>query len=138
MTNKEYLGQAYRIDRQINVKLEQMISLRELASKTSSAVSDTPRNSSREIQPMENALVQIVDLAWEINNDLDRLVDLKKEVMGLINAIKNPEYRMLLELRYLCFWPWEHIAVEMGYSIQHLFRLHEKALKNITISKRGE
>ena len=32
MTAKEYLGQAYRIDQRINSKLEQVISLRELAS----------------------------------------------------------------------------------------------------------
>ena len=33
----------------------------------------------------------------------------------------------------LCFGSWEMIAVEVNYSIQHIFRLHNKALKNIEI-----
>ena len=39
--------------------------------------------------------------------------------------------RTILEKRYLCFDTWEQISVDMGYSIQHTFRLHDKALKEI-------
>lgn len=42
MTIKEYLSQAYRIDQRINSKLEQVQSLRELAEKATSTLSDTP------------------------------------------------------------------------------------------------
>jgi len=34
-----------------------------------------------------------------------------------------------LEKRYLCFLSWEKIAVEMHYSIQHVYRMHDDALK---------
>ena len=40
MTNKEYLGQAYRIDQRINSKIEQVSSLRELATKATATISD--------------------------------------------------------------------------------------------------
>jgi hypothetical protein len=40
-----------------------------------------------------------------------------------------------LELRYLCFKTWEQIAVDMGYSLQYAFRMHEKALKCIESCK---
>ena len=43
----------------------------------------------------------------------------------------NREERTILEKRYLCFDTWEQISVDMGYSIQHTFRLHDKALKEI-------
>ena len=47
--------------------------------------------------------------------------------------IEDKELQVVLEKRYLCFESWEKIAVEMNYSIQHIFRLHSKALKNIEI-----
>ena len=41
MTAKEYLSQAYKIDNDINSKLEQVASLRDLATKATSTISDT-------------------------------------------------------------------------------------------------
>lgn len=137
MTSKEYLGQAYRIDQRINSKLEQVASLRELATKASTpAYSETPPSGTRNIHPMEGIVVKIIDLEREINEDIDTLVDLKREITGVIKSIKNPEYQTLLELRYLCFRSWEQIAVTMGYSLQHIFRLHDKALNTITPPER--
>lgn len=133
MTTKEYLSQAYRIDQRINSKLEQIVSLRELATKATSTLSDTPPSGSRNIHSMEGIILKMVDLENEINKDIDTLVDLKREFVFIIKKINNPEYQTLLELRYLCFKTWEQIAVEMGYSLQHIFRIHDKALKNINI-----
>lgn len=133
MTTKEYLSQAYRIDQRINSKLEQIVSLRELATKATSTLSDTPPSGSRNAHSMEGIIVKMMDLENEINKDIDILVDLKREFVFIIKKINNPEYQTLLELRYLCFKTWEQIAVEMGYSLQHIFRIHDKALKNINI-----
>ncbi|MEQ8156605.1 MAG: DUF1492 domain-containing protein [Clostridiaceae bacterium] len=135
MAAKEYLSQAYRIDQRINSKLEQIVSLRELATKATSTLSDTPPSGTRNVHSMEGIIVKIIDLENEINADIDTLVDLKKEIINLIKGINNPEHQTLLELRYLCFKTWEQIAVEMGYSLQHIFRVHDKALKEINISK---
>ena len=40
MNAKEYLNQAYWLDRRINSKLEQLSSLRDMATKTTSIMSD--------------------------------------------------------------------------------------------------
>ena len=42
MTAKEYLDQAYRLDQRINSKLEQVLSLRDLTTKATATMSDTP------------------------------------------------------------------------------------------------
>ena len=135
MNEKEYLSQALRIDQRINSKLEQVASLRELAVKASSTLSDTSRRASPEIQPMEATIVKIVDLEAEINSDIDQLVDLKKELVGVIKAVRNPEYQTLLELRYLCFKNWGQISAMMRYSAKHVFYLHGKALEAISVPK---
>ena len=138
MTVKEYLSQAYRIDQRINSKLEQVASLRALATKATSTLSDTPPSGSRNVQSMENVIVKIIDLENEINEDIDTLVDLKREITRRVKSIPNAEYQLLLEKRYLCFMPWEKIAVDMGYSIQHIYRLHDWALREFPVPRKHE
>ncbi len=133
MTAKEYLGQAYRLDQRINSKLEQVMSLRDLATKATSTLSDVAPSGTRNVHRMEDIIVKIVDLENEINRDIDNLVDLKREMVSVIKAVTDPELQTLLELRYLCFKSWEQIAVEMEYSIQHIFRLHDKSIKEIVL-----
>ena len=131
MNAKEYLSQVMYIDRRIDSKLEQVMSLREAATKATATLSDMPRPDSPNIRSMEDTIVKIIDLENEINADIDQLVDLKRDIVTIIKAVENPEYQTLLELRYLCFKTWEQIAVEMNYSIQHIYRLRDKALTQI-------
>ena len=67
-----------------------------------------------------------------IKNDIDALVDFKTEAIEKIKTIPNVELQMLLELRYICFKPWDEIAEEMGFSLQHIFRLHSNALQEFS------
>lgn len=134
MNAKEYLKQAFYLDKRINSKLEQVESLNALATKATSTLSDMPKSPSRGPSKLEDTIVKIIDLQEEINRDIDKLVDLKAEMVGTIKQIQDKELQVILEKRYLCFETWEKIAVDMNYSIQHIFRLHSKALKNIVIS----
>lgn len=136
MTAKEYLSQAYRIDQRINSKLEQVMLLHELSTKATSTLSDMPRNPSGDPQSMETILCKIVDLENDINRDIDALVDLKREMVAVIKTVENIEYQTLLELRYLCFMTWEQIAVDMGYSIENIYKLRRKALCVVKIPER--
>ena len=133
MTAKEYLGQAYRLDQRIDAKLEQVSNLRALATKATATISDMPRSSSPNLQHMESTILKIIDLEQEINEDIDRLVDLKKEITAAIKAVTVPEYQMVLELRYLFYKRWEEIAVSMNYTTANVFLLHGKALREIHV-----
>jgi DNA-directed RNA polymerase specialized sigma subunit len=133
MTANEYLEQAYRIDQRISCKVEQVSSLRNLATKATSTLSDAPPSGTRNVHRMEDVIVKIVAIENEINADIDRLVELKQEIIRVIKMVENPEYRILLELRYLCFKEWRDIAEELGYSIRHIYRMREEALEKIIV-----
>ena len=133
MTVKEYLGQAYRLDQRINSKLEQVLSLRELTTKATATMSDMPGGGSRNVYKMQDIIGKIVDLENEINADIDKLVDLKREMVTVIKAVTDPELQTLLELRYLCFKTWEQIAVDMQYSTRNIYKLHDTAIGAIKI-----
>ena len=131
MTTKEYLSQAHRIDQRINSKLEQIKSLRSLAEKATSTLSGMPKSDTPNTSRMEEVIVKMIDLEEEINADIATLVDLKREISTVIKQVDNLEHQTLLEQRYLCFMRWEDIAVQMTYSMQHLFRHHNDALKAV-------
>lgn len=133
MNAKEYLRQAYRLDQRINSKLEQVASLNELATKCTTTLTGMPRNPNRNTSTMADAVAKIVDLQAEINHDIDHLVDLKREMFRLIKNVENTEYQTLLELRYLCFKTWEQIAVDMGYNVRHVYRIHDEAVEKILV-----
>ena len=126
----------YRLDQRIDAKIEQVMSLRNLAAKATSTLSDAMPSGTRNIHRMEDIIMRIFDLENEINADIDALVALKREIVSTIKSVPNLEYQILLELRYLCFKPWEQIAVEMGYGIDNVFRLHQKALKDLEVGEK--
>ena len=129
MNAKEYLKQAFYLDKRINSKLEQVESLNALATKATSTLSDMPKSPNRGSSKLEDTIVKIVDLQEEINRDIDKLVDLKAEMVGTIKQIQNKELQVILEKRYLCYETWEKIAVDMNYDIRHIHRLHNLGLK---------
>ncbi len=128
LSAKDFLSQAYRIDQRIDSKIEQVSSLHDLAAKATSTLSDVPPSGTRNIHRMEDIICKIVDLEAEINTDICNLVDLKREIIEVIKSVSNTEYQTILELRYLCFKTWEQIAVDMCYSIHHLYKMHNAAL----------
>lgn len=137
MTAKEYLSQARLLDTRINAKIQQVAALNDLATSATATLSGMPHSPNRGSSKMADAVVKIVDLQHEINHDIDELVDLKQEITRRIKSIPNTEFQLVLEKRYLCFMPWEQIAVDMGYSIQHIYRLHDWALQNFSVPEEG-
>ena len=138
MNGKEYLSQAYRIDQRINSKLEQVMSLRALLGKATGTLTGAPKAAPPNPHSMEDTICKMVDMENEINNDIDTLVDLKAEIMRRIKRIENTEYQTLLEMRYLCFKRWEEIAIELNYSMQYAFRMHDRALAEAEIILKEE
>lgn len=82
----------------------------------------------------EDTLIKMLDLSEQINQYIDRVVDLKKEINEAIIALGSEEEKTILEKRYVCFIVWEQIALDMGYSLQNCFKIHKRALSNIEVT----
>jgi DNA-directed RNA polymerase specialized sigma subunit len=130
MNAKEYLSQAIWLDQMIDSKLEQLATLKSLAMKvTSSFTKEKICGGNIEMSKMESTMVKVIDLENEINADIDRLVDLKKDIQDTINMMDDINQQLLLELRYLSGKGWDEIAASMGYDPRTVYRIHGKALK---------
>ena len=133
MNAKEYLSQARWLDMRINSKLAQVESLHSLATKATSTLSDVPPSGTRNVHRMEDIICKIVTLENEVNADIDRLVDLKRDITACIMTVQDMEYQSLLEKRYLCLMTWEQIAAETGCSVRNIHMMHGEALKKVVV-----
>ena len=138
MNAKEFLSQARYLDMRINSKVEQIDSLNALATKCTSTLTGMPHNPSPSTSLMADAVCKIVDLQEELGRDVRELVELKRRISSVIKSVQDHEQQTLLEKRYLCFQTWEKISVDMNFSIQHVHRIHEKAVEKIEFFLKDE
>ena len=132
---KKYLSQAFGLNQRIESKLGQIEELHDLATKATVTYSDMPRNPNKGHSRLEDAVIKIIELENEINKDMVELVELKKDIIRRIKAVESTELQTVLELRYLSYMRWEEIAIELGYGIDNVFRLHRNALDEIKIDR---
>lgn len=135
MTAKQYLRQAYRLNELINSDLEELAQLKALSTSISSPnLSGMPSSSTRNTEPsFVKCINKIVDLEKIINDEIDRFVELKKEIREVINNVPDPDERLVLRLRYIEFLKWEAVASSMGLSLKQVHRIHASALMNVKI-----
>ena len=131
MNAKQYLKQITRLDNLIKSKLEQIEELRSLAEKVTveAKLVKSYNKNSYQSDKVGDIVVKIVDLNNEINEYIDRLIDLKAEAVRLIDSLEDPDYRLLLNLRYINGYTFERIAVEMNYCYRWITKLHGRALE---------
>ena len=129
MTAKEYLSQAYLLEQQVRVKLEQIESLKSLASYVSVDFTREPVSHTRNVSSMQDTVLKIMELNKELDARVDALVDKKIEIMKTIDQVQRVEYRLILEERYISFCTWGEIAMDLQYSLRNVQRMHGKALK---------
>ena len=134
MTAKEYLSQAFYMNRQIKAKERRLEWLREIAPGPSMRFSQEEKSKGDPRSSLvEEAALKVVELEDEIASDILELVRVMKEIASTISRVDSMECRTILEMRYLSFMEWDEIISRMGYSRSYVFRLHGEALNAIGI-----
>jgi hypothetical protein len=126
-TAKQWLQRAYNIDRQIKSKQEMIQMWRGLAERITPTYQDTAIQSSG-VSRTEKYLQLIADAEAEVEQNLNTLIIIKKEIGSIIQLISNSNYKVLLEQRYILCKKWEDIADFMDYSTENIFKMHGDAL----------
>ncbi|PKL12461.1 MAG: hypothetical protein CVV52_09965 [Spirochaetae bacterium HGW-Spirochaetae-8] len=133
MKAKEYLSQAFYLDKRIKAKERQLDWLRSHAVYVSPQISDMPKVPSAHCSAIEEAVLRIVDLETEVSNGIAGLMQLKKNIGESIRGINSMECETILEMRYLTFMTWEQIAAQLNYSNDYIYHLHRKALSLVRV-----
>ena len=131
MDAREYLSQAYLLEKQVQSKQDQIRAYRELLTSINAHLVDEPVKHTRNVEIMQDTILKIMAAEEELNLQIDALVDKKLEIAEVISQVKNVVYRLILEKRYLCFLSREMIAVDLNYSAKSVQRLHRQAIEAV-------
>ncbi len=66
----------------------------------------------------------------ELQESEIRCAEKYKEIRDRIEELEDENEKKVLTYRYLALLKWIDIREKMGYSRQHVYRVHERALKN--------
>ena len=131
MTAKEYLKQAYLLDHRINADIAEKERLRKMAYSIRSSGTDPHFSSTRMTEaPFTRTLEKLWAMEEQINAEIDRLVDLKAQIIKVIGALSDPDERMVLQYRYVENMTWEQIGDKLCMDESTIRRRHQRALQH--------
>lgn len=128
---KEYLQQVRNSDIAIKDKMQELADLEVLVTNVNSINEGDRVQSSSSQDKMADTVCKIADLKMEIQEEINNLLRLKREVRDTIEKVSEPDLVSILYKRYILFKKWEEISVELNVSYRHTTRLHGKALIEI-------
>ncbi|MCD7722731.1 MAG: DUF1492 domain-containing protein [Clostridiales bacterium] len=131
---KAYLSQAFLLDQCINSNIAELSKLRLMSQSISSQGCDEHYNATVNTQaPFVKQIEKIMLLEETINNEIDRLVDLKTQIRQTIDALPDINERMVLRYRYIEQMSFEQIGFEMCAVTRTVRRWHANALSHIVL-----
>ncbi len=125
---KEYFAQIRKTDRLIQRLTSTVATLRSSLTSQSYELKPDKVQSSGANNPLESAMIKIVDLEGQINARIDELVSMKQETFDRIKNIPDLDQQNILIGRYIQLKEWDDIAAELKFSIKWVLKLHGKAL----------
>lgn len=132
MTAKEYLRQAYKMDKRIRILQGKVDKLRSALEYHSPSLEGSRGGGSADRMP--DTISKIME--YEQHAEQLRAEYVKKyiEIDKAIHSIEDEKLREVLERRYLLYQKWEQIAQEMHRDLRWVYRLHGKALNCIIVN----
>ena len=130
MIAKDYLMQVTKLDKLINNKLIEIEQWKARAISTT-AQSDGERvQASGSQQKMADAICRYMQIESEVNDQIDRLVDRKQEIIATIEQLPVTEYD-LLHKKYIQGIELVDISIEMDKSYSWVTTVHGRALLHV-------
>lgn len=132
---KEDLREYLELKKYIQTLENRLAELDSRAMKITSTIQQDVVDGTRSQDKICEAVILIIELQELINDKIIILVEKEKKIMNTIEDLPVREKR-LFYLRYIEGLRWEEVAVEMGYSWQHIHRLHSIALRMLNKKRR--
>ena len=131
MTALSFLSQGYKLELQVQSKLQQIADLRALATQVRSYSDQEPVSHTLDVTAMQSTIAKIVEEEEILNARIDALVDAKREIREVIDCVEDVTLRLILEKRHLLFQPWDEIAIDLGITSRWAKDRHREALKAV-------
>lgn len=131
MDAREYLEEIKRQDVLINNKLAEVQQLRCLALSVTAPIGGEGVQGTKQTDRMGDTIAKIVDLENEINAEIDKFIDMKRDKIALIQQIPKQLQYDLIHNHYVQYKSLVNFAKEKNYSYAWILEVHDEALKTV-------
>jgi DNA-directed RNA polymerase specialized sigma24 family protein len=136
-----FLEQVEKLDCIIENKLIEKQQWKDIALGITASMDGERVQTSGAKDKMASAVERCVDVEAEIDSLVDKLIEVKKEVIQTIEQLYSPMEYKLLHLRYIQYVRLKDIADLWGMEYTNVTTMHGRALKNVQAildEKRGD
>lgn len=127
---KSYLNQAYYIDKRIDMLNDELTMLESKLCKCT-ANYNSAGHSSNTRSAFEYTIDKVMQYRDRLNNEIDNLVDKKREIKNTIYKLDNDKEKIILCKRYINFQNFESIADDLNITARQVYKIHKKSLEKI-------
>ena len=134
MTAEEFLGQIKKIDTVIDNKLIEVKQWKDRATSTTTILTPDKVQASGSQQKMADSVERWLDLEREINDEIDRLIKVKKQVIVILEKLTDAEQYDVLHKLYVQhkdFPSVQAVADSVGRSVSWANARRNTGLLNI-------
>ena len=132
MDIKTYLNQIRHLDLLIDSKLEQVNQIRNQMIYVSPTFGERVQGS-HDPDKFTNGVAKIIELEKVINEDIDKLVDMKVKAREIIETLDTVVEKAILYKHYFEGKSFEDIAVEVNYSLRWVYKIHGDAMDKLSV-----
>ena len=130
MKAKTFVNQIKKMDKLIENKLYEIEHWKSVAMGITSHSGGERVQSSGSKEKMADAVGKYVDMENELNEDIDRMVFKKREVIETIEKLNYTEYDLLHKI-YVQNMTFDDVSDVYGKSYSWVTTMHGRALKNL-------
>lgn len=127
MNAKQYLNQVKIAENKIEIVMDQLVEARTQAEKCTSSLNERVQTSHSNGH-LDNIIIKIADFERKLNDLIDKQLDLKFEIINVLNHMNTLDYVDIIGRKYLKGESLVEIAYHKHYSYGHIKRLHGEAL----------
>ena len=136
MTAKQYLRQGYRLKELIQTHRDELTQLRSMLGSVSGPSYDKIGGGTAKWNgdtAEYNLVIKCVDLESQIEQEIVQMIALMQSIHTAIEAVRNPDERLVLRCRYILSLNWDDTAARINYSPTQVRRLHGSALRSVIV-----
>jgi len=130
MEAKKFLKQLEKLDRMIENKLAEKQQWKAIATGTTASIGGERVQSSGSQQKMADAVSRYVDIEREIDEQIDKLIDTKQDVISVIEQLNTIEYDLLHKV-YVQYIKLYEVPDIFGKTYSWATTVHGRALKKV-------
>lgn len=131
MKAQEYLAQLETIETKIrNIQFD-IMQLKELALSITPSYEGEVVQSSGNLQRMASVADRWMDKEREMNETIDKLIDMKLEIASTIEHLKKPKESGVLHMLYIQKKSFKEIALAYDKSVSWATSVHGRALQSL-------